>query len=244
MFLEIVLNYSFKILDTLNHFGFLALAIQLYVCYFFFACFPLLTVFFCLSPFLMYLISTILDISYLYSIPFIKFSFESIFPSESCNLVLISEIILLILIILFHWFDELSFLFFLLFLFLPFEFLIQGDFSYFQRLAHLYVIKSAVFSCKLFLLYDYFLRENLHRLNWVDSSFLIHIIIFNRFLFPMDFFKDLIIFRFLIQCCPLLPILKSISLVECVCVCICEREKENGREGERWGIWSMSFIFC
>lgn len=77
MFLEIVLNYSFKILSTLNYFGFLALAIQLYVCSFFFACFPLLTVFLCLSPFLMYLISIIL--SYLYSIPFIKFSFESIF---------------------------------------------------------------------------------------------------------------------------------------------------------------------
>ena len=117
MFLDIVLNYSFKILDTLNYLGFLALAIQLYVCYSFFACFSLLTVFFCLSSFLMYLISIILDISYLYSIPFIKFSFEPIFPRESCNLVLISGIILLILVILFHWFDELSFLYFLIFLF-------------------------------------------------------------------------------------------------------------------------------
>lgn len=111
MFLDIVLNYSFKILDTLNYFGFLALAIQLYVCYSFFACFPLLTVFSCLSSFLICLISIILDISYLYSIPFIKFSFELIFLWESCNLVLISGIILLILIILFHWFEELSFLF-------------------------------------------------------------------------------------------------------------------------------------
>lgn len=184
LFLEIVLDYSFKILSTLNYFGFLALAIQL--CMFFLLClFPITNSFSLSFSFLMYLISIIL--SYLYSIPFIKFSFESIFAWESCSLALVlKQLCLFCHFISLVWWTVLSFF---SYIFVS-AFWISDSrwFSYFQGLL-IYIINSSMLSCKLFLLYDYFWGRVYTGLIGVDSSFLIHIIICNRFLFPMDFLR-------------------------------------------------------
>lgn len=93
------------------------------------------------SSFFLYLFYILLAISKLYSVPFIKFSFGSIFSSLSCNLVFIPKVILIIFSFLslvqrtiFSFFPD-----FYLFLVLFLEFLIQDDFSCFQMFACVYI---------------------------------------------------------------------------------------------------------